>query len=28
VKDMSSETGLKICKCGTAEEAVRGADIV
>ena len=28
VKEMSSETGLKIRKCATAEEAVRGADIV
>lgn len=28
VKEMSQETGLKIRKCATAEEAVRGADIV
>ncbi|MFH2040519.1 MAG: ornithine cyclodeaminase family protein [Chloroflexota bacterium] len=28
VKEMSAETGLKIRKCATAEEAVRGADIV
>jgi ornithine cyclodeaminase/alanine dehydrogenase len=28
VKEMSAETGLQIRKCGTAEEAVRGADIV
>lgn len=28
VKEMSEETGLKIRKCATAEEAVRGADIV
>jgi len=28
VKEMSAETGLKMRKCGTAEEAVRGADIV
>jgi ornithine cyclodeaminase/alanine dehydrogenase len=28
VKEMSAETGLKIRKCTTAEEAVRGADIV
>jgi alanine dehydrogenase len=28
VKEMSSETGLKIRQCATAEEAVRGADIV
>jgi len=28
VKDMTEETGLKILKCATAEEAVRGADIV
>jgi len=28
VKDMTEETGLKIRKCATAEEAVRGADIV
>jgi ornithine cyclodeaminase/alanine dehydrogenase len=28
VKEMSAETGLKIRKCSTAEEAVRGADIV
>ena len=27
-KDMSEETGLKIIECATAEEAVRGADIV
>jgi ornithine cyclodeaminase/alanine dehydrogenase len=28
VQEMSAETGLKIRKCATAEEAVRGADIV
>lgn len=28
VREMSAETGLKIRKCATAEEAVRGADIV
>jgi len=28
VKEISEETGLKIRKCTTAEEAVRGADIV
>jgi ornithine cyclodeaminase/alanine dehydrogenase len=28
VKEMSADTGLKICKCATAEEAVRGADII
>jgi alanine dehydrogenase len=28
VKEMSAKTGLKIRKCATAEEAVRGADIV
>lgn len=28
VQDMFAETGLKIHKCATAEEAVRGADIV
>ncbi len=28
VKEMSTETGLKIRECTTAEEAVRGADIV
>ncbi|WP_220095145.1 ornithine cyclodeaminase family protein [Bacillus sp. 03113] len=28
VKEMSEETGLQIYKCATAEEAVRGADIV
>jgi ornithine cyclodeaminase/alanine dehydrogenase len=28
VKEMSEETGLKIRKCATAEEAVRSADIV
>jgi ornithine cyclodeaminase/alanine dehydrogenase len=28
VKEMSEETGLKIRKCATAKEAVRGADIV
>ncbi len=28
VREMSAETGLKIRKCETAEEAVRGADIV
>jgi ornithine cyclodeaminase/alanine dehydrogenase len=28
VKEMSAETGLKIRKCSTAEEAVRGADII
>ena len=28
VKEMSAETGLQIRKCATAEEAVRGADIV
>jgi alanine dehydrogenase len=28
VNEMSAETGLKIRKCSTAEEAVRGADIV
>jgi alanine dehydrogenase len=28
VKEMSAETGLKILKCATAEQAVRGADIV
>lgn len=28
VKEMSAETGLKIRGCSTAEEAVRGADIV
>jgi alanine dehydrogenase len=28
VKEMSEDTGLKIRKCATAEEAVRGADIV
>ena len=28
VKEMSAETGLEIRKCATAEEAVRGADIV
>jgi alanine dehydrogenase len=28
VKEMSEETGLKIRKCATAEEAVRGADII
>jgi alanine dehydrogenase len=28
VKEMSAETGLKIRKCATVEEAVRGADIV
>ncbi len=28
VREMSAETGLKIHQCATAEEAVRGADIV
>ena len=28
VKEMSEETGLKVHKCATAEDAVRGADIV
>jgi alanine dehydrogenase len=28
VKEMSAETGLKVHKSATAEEAVRGADIV
>jgi len=28
VKEMSAETGLRIRKCATAEEAVRGADMV
>lgn len=28
VQEMAAETGLKIRKCATAEEAVRGADIV